>query len=78
VTSWAFSVSFWPFLGISAMKSTGAPILLTTTHDLLLFEPLSTTFVHILRLKALVSTGKLGVNSRHIVLILKTQQIADY
>jgi len=34
VTNWAVSVSFGPFLGISAMKSTGAPILFTTTHDI--------------------------------------------
>ena len=34
MTSWAVSVSFGPFLGISAMKSTGAPILFTATHYL--------------------------------------------
>ncbi len=34
VTSWTVSFSFGPFLGISAMKSTGAPILFTTTHDI--------------------------------------------
>jgi hypothetical protein len=46
VTSWAVSISFELFLGISAMKSTGAPILFTATHDLYClnhFLPLLTT-----------------------------------
>ncbi len=66
MTSWAASVSFGPFLGISAMKSTGTPIWITTAHDPLLYRPLFTTFVHILRLKALLSIGKFKVIARRI------------
>src|SRR5713226_5020924 len=44
----------------------------------LLTGPLSTTFVHILRLKALLSTRKFLVIKRPVGSIQKAQQIADY
>src|SRR5690242_18618836 len=42
------------------------------------FEPLSTTFDHILRLNALLSTRMLKAVSEWCVSIVKPQQIADY
>jgi hypothetical protein len=46
VTSWAASISFRLFLEVSALKSTGAPLLFTFGHDyyrLNHFLPLLTT-----------------------------------
>jgi len=44
------SGSFGLILGVSATKSTGASQSFTAAHDHLPSRPLSTTFVHILRL----------------------------
>jgi hypothetical protein len=63
VTSWTVSVSFGPFLGISAMKSTGRSDFVHYQPQPLLLSPLFTTFVHILRLTALVSTEKFQVSA---------------
>src|SRR5437660_2806429 len=67
VASWAVSISFGSVLEVSALKSTVTPLSLAAAHSHYQLTPLSTTFVHILRLTALVSIGNLKVSTREFV-----------
>jgi hypothetical protein len=65
-------------LGVSVTKSTGASAFFKFRPRPLLTGPLYATFVHILRLKALLSIRKFKVITRPAGSIQKAQQIADY
>ena len=51
------------FLSVSVSETTGASKVRVLTHDLLMLAPLSTTFVHILRLNRLLSIRKFLVET---------------
>ena len=69
MASWAFSISFRFVLEVSALKSTVTPLFSHCGPLSSTVSPLSTTFVHILRLTALVSIGNLQVSTREFVSI---------
>jgi hypothetical protein len=71
------------FSGVSVSKTTGASSVNLFCPRTLLFNPLCTTFDHILRLTALLSIGKFQVETHESAvrakpLALVVNQVGDY